>query len=372
MIAVRVALCGLVWSLAAPLGAQPAPLRVLNWYDYFAPGVLEAFTAETGIPVVVQEYDVGDVAEAMLLARGSGVDLAIISSEALGRMIGAGALQPLSAAALPPKSQLDAAILQRLEPLDPGHGFAWPYASGTLGIGYNARDLAERLPDLTPDSWSLAFDPEIVAQMADCGVAFVDSVEEVVGAALLWRGVDPNTRSEAQEQAALADLAAVAPHVMAYTGAFYEPLTRGEFCLVVGWSGDILAAGADGNPDLRYVVPREGGLFWSDVFVVPVDAAQADSAHQLIAYLSRPSVAATSANYVWGLTPVRAARPLMDPVIRNHTAAWLNPLTWGRLVTLRSVSKPRKAALLSAWTQQRVGPLIEVCVNDCREAPRKP
>ena len=361
----RAALCGLLVSLAAPLAADPAPLRLLNWYDYLAPGVLDAFTAETGIPVIVQEYESGDAAEAMLLARGSGVDLAIVSSEVLVRLIGAGALRPLSGSLLQPLSQLDGTLLERLAPLDPGHVFAWPYVSGTLGIGYDARALAARLPGVTADSWSLAFDPDVVSRMADCGVAIVDSVEEVVGAALLWRGIDPNARTEAEEQAALADLATVAPYITEYTAAFYEPLARGEFCLVVGWSGDILAAAADGNPDLRYVVPREGGLFWSDVFVIPVDAAQAEAAHRLIAYLSRPSVSAASANYVWGISPVRAARSLMDPAIRDHPAKWLGPADWNRLVMLRSVSKVRKAALLSAWTKLRVGPLIETCRADC-------
>jgi putrescine transport system substrate-binding protein len=149
-------------------------------------------------------------------------------------------------------------------------------------------------------------------------------------------------------------------------------MALGEYCVVLGWSGDVLTAAADSSgADLRYVVPREGGLLWADLFVVPVDAPRPAAAHRFIAYMLQPPVSAAAASYNLQPSPVRAAMPLIDRS-RDPAAGAGGPLSDDpRLMTLRSVTPARKAALLSAWTQLRVGPLLKVCGNDCSGPPRR-
>lgn len=358
-----------LWLLAGNLAVQAAPLRVLIWADYLAPGVIDAFTAETGQAVVVDTYDRADLTEALLLARGSGYDVAVVSSEFIGRLSAAGALQQLRPGLLPGLDAIEPALLARLAAIDPGHRYARPYLWGTLGVAFDADALDRRLETTERDSWSMVFDPATIARLADCGVAMVDSVEEIIAAVLLWKGMDPNLRSQDADMAAMQVLQSIAPYVKAYTSSVIEQLMEGQLCLVVGWSVDALAAAAEApERDVRFVVPREGGLVWADLFVVPIDAQQPEAAHGFIAHMLKPAISAASATHNLSASPVSAALPLMSSAAREAAEHQAVALDDPRLVMLRSISPERKAALLSAWTRLRFAPITQSCTDECPDS----
>lgn len=348
-------LCALLLATAAQAGS---PLRLYAWSDYLDPDTLHGFTAETGIEVVAESYDSGDTAEAMLLARGSGIDLAVVSIEYVPRLVASGALGRLRQGEMRRLATIDPTLLATMVAAGTPADRAVPYLWGTTGIGYRAAALDARLPDGHPrDSWGLVFDPGVVAQLADCGVALIDSAEQVVAAALQWLGHDPRAPTAATMAEALAVVERIAPHVSAFTSTLYGSLTEGEFCVTLGWSPDVLSAAETALPpgDLVYVIPREGGLAWIDVFVLPADAPHPDAAHRFIDHMLRPDVSAAATDYNWAAGPVAAARERVDPALRDSALVYPPPAVMQRLAFLASMPPVMRGRLSRAWSRIRAG-----------------
>lgn len=343
--------------LVAPAAAAP-PLRLYVWSDYIDPETLREFTAETGIDIVSESYDGGDTAEAVLLARGSGIDVAVVSSEYVPRLLASGALGPVRRELVPRLATLDGGLQAILDAAGSPSDRAVPYLWGTTGIGYRAAALDARLPaDQPRDSWALVFDPEVVARLADCGVAVIDSAEQVVAAALQWLGRDPRAPTPATMAEALAVVERVAPHVSAFTSTLYGSLTEGEFCVALGWSADVLTAAETAQPpgDLVYAIPREGGVAWFDMFVVPADAPHPEAAHRFIDHMLRPDVSAAATAYNWTAGPVPAARDLVEAPLRDSPLVYPPPQAMQRLAFAASMSPAMRGRLARAWSRIRAG-----------------
>src|SRR5690348_3747672 len=162
--------------LSSPLvHAEQRTVNFYNWSNYIAPGVLEAFTKETGIKVVYDTFDANETLETRLMAGKSGYDLVVPTAYFLQRQIKANIFLKLDKSKLPNLASAWPFVTEHLATYDPGNGFAVNYMWGTTGIGYNARKVAEILgPDARIDSWDVVFKPENLAKFRDCGVQMLD------------------------------------------------------------------------------------------------------------------------------------------------------------------------------------------------------
>jgi putrescine transport system substrate-binding protein len=287
------------------------------------PALLKEFTTETGIRTTYDTFDSNEVLETKVLQGGTGYDVVVPSNHNLPRYIAAGAIRPLDKAELPNLRNLDPAVVARLQAFDPGERYSVPYMQGTIGIGYNADALAKRLPGVKVESWAVAFDPAIVAKLADCGVYFLDASEDMYAVALRYLGKDPNSKALADYQAATELLLKVRPYVRKFhSSAYIDALAGGDICLAVGYSGDVLqaksrAAEAKNGVRIAYAIPKEGTQVWYDLFVIPADAPDPAQAHRFVDFMLRPDVIARASNATRYANANAAARPLVDPAIRD-------------------------------------------------------
>ena len=97
-------------------------VHIYNWSDYIAPNTLADFEKATGIKPVYDVFDSNETLEGKLLAGRTGYDVVVPSNHFLGKQIKAGAFQKLDKSQLPNYSNLDPALLKRLEQNDPGNG----------------------------------------------------------------------------------------------------------------------------------------------------------------------------------------------------------------------------------------------------------
>lgn len=169
----------------APLGSMTparadAVLNVANWTDYIDQKALEEFTKETGIRVIYDTYDSNEILETRLLAGGAGYDIVAPSATFLQRQIKAGVFQKLNKALLPNLKGISADISARLAVYDPGNEYSVPYMWFTTGVAYNTAKIKERLGDKAMDTWDIVFKPENMKKLADCGVYFLDSPEDIL------------------------------------------------------------------------------------------------------------------------------------------------------------------------------------------------
>jgi spermidine/putrescine transport system substrate-binding protein len=142
-------------------------------------------------------------------------------------------------------------------------------------------------------------------------------------AGLLVNGVDPATSTERDWHAAGAALEKQHGLVRGYYDQRYiDVLERGETWISQAWSGDVFQANASGHPELRFVVPDEGVMHWTDNMMIPAGAANPLSAMAWMNYYYQPHVAALVADWVEYITPVPAAQGILrktDPAVARSS-----------------------------------------------------
>ena len=293
---------------ASKAAAKPAAgqkiVNVYNWSDYIDPAALEQFTKETGIEVRYDVFDSNEVLETKLLAGRTGYDVVVPSGSFLERQIRADVFRSLDRSQLPNLRHLDAGMQSLAAGHDPGNAHGVIYMWGTTGIGYNAGKVRAIDPNAPVNSWALVFDPKQAAKYRDCGISLLDAPSEMVKAALAWKGRDPNSQNADDLKLAEDVLMSIRPYVrMIHSSNYIDALARGEICVAVGWSGDMLqardlASEAGDGVVVEYAVPKEGSIAWFDLLAIPADAPHPEAAHAFINYLLEPEVAARNANYV--------------------------------------------------------------------------
>ncbi|WP_048648691.1 polyamine ABC transporter substrate-binding protein [Nitratireductor soli] len=341
--------------------AQDRVVNVYNWSDYIDESILEDFTKETGIKVVYDVYDSNEILETKLLAGGSGYDVVVPSGEFLGRQIGAGVFQKLDKAKLPNLSNMWDMISERTAIYDPGNEYSINYMWGTTGIGYNAGKVEEILGTAKVDTWDVLFKPELAAKFKDCGIHMLDSASEVVRAALIYQGLDPNTPSADDLAKAEELLSAVRPYVRKFHSSEYiNGLANGDICLALGYSGDIFqardrAAEAEQGVEVGYSIPKEGALLWFDQMAIPADAPHAAEAHEFLNYIMRPDVIAKASNYVVYANGNKAAQAEMDEEVTGDPAVYPDEATMAKLQAPLPYDMRTQRVVTRMWTKVVTG-----------------
>jgi putrescine transport system substrate-binding protein len=298
--------------------------KVLNlyiWTDYLAPGTIASFEKQTGIKVRVSYFDTNETLEGRMLTGSSGFDVVVPTAPYLQRQVRSGAYLPLDKGRLPNLANLDPAIMSRVALNDPGNVHGVVYAWGTYGIGYNAKMVAEALPNVPLNSWRLIFDPAFAAKLAKCGINLLDAPAGVVRLVLAYLGKNPDAPS-AQD---LADVEAVLSKIRPYIRTIdssinIQAMANGDICVALGYNGDFVQARnrakeAKNGVQIGYLIPDEGSLLWFDMLAIPRDAPNAANAHLFIDYLMNPQVIANISNFIGFANANSAASPLLDASI---------------------------------------------------------
>jgi len=285
--------------------AQQKRLFVYIFPNYFAEDTIENFTSQSGIDTRLDYFDTHEMAEAKPITGGSGYDVAFPGVPVAGRLIAAGALQKLDKSKLKKYGNLDPFYLEMISSFDPNHDYMVPYIVTTVGIAYNTKALAARLPNVPVDSLDMFFKPEITEKFADCGIGMLDSPNEVIPIALNYLGLDPYSTEEKDLEQAKALLMKLRPFVRhMHTSQLIDDMAAGELCLAFMWNGDAnignrQAEEAGMDFEVIYRLPKEGTSISLDNMIIPADATNVDEAHAFIDYILEPKVAADITNYVY-------------------------------------------------------------------------
>ncbi len=330
-------------TVAPTVTPTPRVLNIYNWDTYMDPAVLTSFEQEFGVTI---QYDIYASNEEMLeRVTSSSVDYDIVvpTDYMVAIMRRQGLLSPLNRANIPNFDNLDPAFINPV--YDPGNRYCIPYQWGTMGIGYNIRATGREI-----ESWADLFDPAFAGRIAMLGDARL-----TMGVVLLYLGYSPNTTSAAEIAAARDFLLAHSDAIAAYapdTGQ--DMLAAGEVDLAFEWSGDVFQVMAE-DPDLRYVIPREGSLIWTDNMCILAGAPHQALAETFINYVLRPEVGAAISNYIHFSSPNQAALPLIQAEDRNNPALYPPADVRARLFFLADVGEATAlydqawAEVLAAW-----------------------
>lgn len=352
--------------LAATFAVVPAlaaerEVRVYNWSDYIDPAVLEEFTKETGIKVVYDVFDSNEVVETKLLAGGSGYDIVVPTGPFLSRQISAGVFQKLDKSKLPNLKNTWPLISERTAKYDPGNDYSINYMWGTTGIGYNEDKIKERMGDAPVNSWDLIFKPEIVSKFKDCGIFLLDAPDDILPIALLYLGLDPNSKAQADLEKAGELLAKIRPNIQKFhSSEFINALANGDICIAVGYSGDILQARtradeAKNGVKIGYKIPKEGAQMWFDQMAIPADAPHVAEAHEFLNYILKPEVIAKASNYVNYANGNLASQQFINKEILEDTSIFPDEDTLKRLFVKDPYDAKTQRAVTRIWTKVVTG-----------------
>ncbi|WP_252271962.1 polyamine ABC transporter substrate-binding protein [Pseudomonas subflava] len=341
--------------------AEQPTVHIYNWSDYIGETTLEDFEKATGIKPSYDVFDSNETLEGKLLAGRSGYDIVVPSNHFLGKQIKAGAFQKLDRSLLPNWKKLDPALLKQLEVNDPGNLYAVPYLWGTNGIGYNVEKIKAALGVEEIDSWAVLFEPENMKKLSSCGVAFMDSPDELFPAMLNYLGLDPRSTKSEDYKKAEAKLLEVRPYVTYFHSSKYiGDLANGNVCVAFGYSGDVFQAAARAEEagkgiEIAYSIPKEGANLWFDLMAIPADAKNVKEAHAFMNYLLDPAVIAKVSDYVGYANPNPASDKLMDQEVRNDPSIYPSQEVMNKLYISTELPPKIMRQMTRSWTKIKSG-----------------
>ncbi|KQV23356.1 ABC transporter substrate-binding protein [Pseudomonas sp. Root329] len=336
-------------------------VHIYNWSDYIGQTTLADFQKETGIKPVYDVFDSNETLEGKLLAGRTGYDVVVPSNHFLGKQIKAGAFQKLDKSKLTNYANLDPVLLKRLEQNDPGNQYAVPYLWGTNGIGYNVDKVKAVLGLDKIDSWDVVFEPENIKKLHSCGVAFLDSADEMMPTVLNYMGLNANSTNPEDYKKAEAKLLAVRPYVTYFHSSKYiADLANGDICVAIGFSGDMFqakarAAEAGKGMNIAYSIPKEGGALWFDMLAIPKDAANVKDAHAFINYLLKPEVIAQVSDYVGYANPNPGSDKLMEQSIRTDESVYPPQAVLDKTYVSIELPPNIQRLMTRSWTKVKSG-----------------
>jgi spermidine/putrescine transport system permease protein len=298
--------------LAAPfaLSRGPAGDRVLNvsiWSNYIGPETVRRFERRHGVRVNLDLYDSNEAMLAKVQSGNVGYDLLCPSNYAIQILVAQGLLRPLDHSALPHLANVDPAFLDR--PYDPGNRYSVPYFWGTAGIAYRRSRVG------AVDSWAAMWDPRFRGR-----ILMLDDAREAFGAALKRMGASLNTADPVLLARAQAMLVEQKPLVRAYNSSNFEDvLLSGDVWLAQGWNGQFARA-MEQDPDIAYVIPKEGGSLFVDGLVIPAGAPHPELAHAFIDFTLEEEIAAEICATMRYSTPNAAAARLLPAALLANDA----------------------------------------------------
>lgn len=314
----------IIFFLSAAGHAEPSKiLNLYSWSYALTPEIVSQFEQETGIKVNLDVYDTPEVMETKLFAGHSGYDVVMVTLwPYFARQLSAHIYQALRLSLIPHWQGIDKDLLKRMEDIDPGNQHAIPFVWGTSGFAYNKKKILERFPEAPLQSTAMLFDPSVVSRFSDCGVVLIDSPVDVFPAVLGYLKMDPQSASLEDLKKASEALSQIRPSIKKFQpNPSARDLTSEDYCLVEGFSGELLQAqtlGKQSGLDIEYVIPEEGGALWVDGFAIPQDATHVDEAHAFLNFVLRPDIIAKVTNAIATANSVPASLAFVEEKIRTN------------------------------------------------------
>ncbi|MBD2362217.1 spermidine/putrescine ABC transporter substrate-binding protein [Anabaena minutissima FACHB-250] len=306
-------LAGCGWRLAdvraSTSSGRTDQLYLYTWTQYSDKELLQAFSTQTGMKVLVDPYDSNEVMLAKLLAGGGGTYSLIYPSDYMvEKMVEKNLLIELQNDRL---IGLDNLFPQFQNPsYDPKNSYSIPFNWGTTGLIYNSEVLKQ-----APEDWDYMWRNKALLNKR---MTLLNDVREVMGAVLRMLGYSYNSQNETQIEEAYEKLTELKPAIAAFdTDAWQNQMLAGDLVLAMCYSADAIRVSKE-NPKLKYVIPRSGSSLWTDTMVIPKSAPNIEGAYAWINFILQPEIAATISKRLKIATPNAGGFELLPNDIKNN------------------------------------------------------
>lgn len=287
-------------------------LKVYNWSDYIAEGVLDDFKAwykdQTGenIEVIYMTFDVNEAMLSKIEKGHEDYDVVCPSDYIIERMLNKGLLLPIDTQLLGSTPNYIAAnrspfierMFRSINPEIDANLYSVAYMWGTTGILYNTQYVTKE----EASTWDVIRNPKFAGK-----ILIKDAPRDVYAPVLIYLKQNELKSGKVTLQDLMSDssdesLAMVQDYLMQCKSGVYgweadlgkEQMTKNRAYVSLNWSGDAVWAieeAAAVNVHLDYVVPKEGSTVWFDGWVIPKYAKNVKAATYFIDFMCRPDIA---------------------------------------------------------------------------------
>jgi putrescine transport system substrate-binding protein len=349
-------------AAAAPANTEEKVLNIYNWPDYITQDMVANFEKESGIKVNYQTFENNEALQAKLIAGNSGYDLVVPGAVFAKSQIEAGLLRPLDKSKIPNLSNLDPAIMAKLDKVDPGNNHLVPWAWSFTTVGINKAKVAKALgtTPMPENAWDLVFNPTYTSKLKSCGIAYLDSPTEIMPPALHYIGKDAYSSDAADHKAAGDMLGKVRKDIRLFSSTMIDDLAGGKACVALGWAGDINIASAraqenKSGQEIEALLPKTGGLLFFDNLAIPKDAQHPNNAMAFINYFLKPEVSASLTNELSYATANKASVAQVTPEVAKNKAVFLDADALKVAVSPSSLSNATRESMTAVYTAFKKG-----------------
>lgn len=315
---------------------------VYNWGEYLDPEVLTMFEEETGIDVVYEEFETNEILYPKISSGAIAYDVICPSDYMIQRMIENDLLAEINFDNIPNIKNIGKDYMEQSRQFDPENKYSVPYCWGTVGILYNKTMVDEPIT-----SWSVLWDEKYKDN-----ILMQDSVRDAFGVTLKYLGYSLNSTDLDELTEARDLLIKQKPLVQAYViDQVRDKMIGNEAAIGVIYSGEAIYTQKE-NPDLEYVIPKEGSNIWIDSWVIPKNAENKENAEKFINFLCRPEIALMNFEYITYSTPNTEARKMIeDEAIRNSEIAFPDLSKYDNLETFQYLGTEADQTYGELWNQ---------------------
>ena len=325
------------------LAALSGTVNLTTWPSYHAQENLDKFTADTGVKINMTVFGSNEEMLAKLQAGSTGWDVLVPTNYTISTYKDLDLIQALDLARLP---NYDAASNEARftgEGVIGGTTYAVPKDWGTTGFVYNSKAMSQK-----PTTWKEFWD---LARAEATGRAMVHDYQlTTIGNALKYYGYSFNSNDEKELADAEKLMLSAKPHLFGINSDYKPSLANGDAWMSVCWTGDAVQLQRD-QPEMTYVLAKEGGEIWTDYYAIPKGAPNIEAAYALIDFLLTPAINAVEGNFHgYPLCDSRAIALMPKEMIENPVlypaAESLAPLEFGAAATL---TNPLRAEIMARF-----------------------
>ncbi len=248
-------------------------INVFNWGEYIDMDTVKAFEEESGYKVNYSVFSTNEEMYPKVENAAEQYDVLIPSDYTIQRLIEEDLLYEIDFDNVPNYKNVDPVL--KNTSFDPENKYSVPYTWGTVGILYN-----KTMVDDVVESWDIMFDEKYSGK-----ILMYDSERDSFMVALKRLGYSMNTKNMDEINEAKEMLISQKPLVLAYViDEIMDKMISGEAALALAWSGESMSTIRE-NPDLAFVVPKEGSNIWIDSMVIPKTAQNKEGAEAFINFM---------------------------------------------------------------------------------------
>jgi spermidine/putrescine transport system substrate-binding protein len=257
-----------------------------NWKEYTELSVLRDFEKESGMNVILYEYETMPMMIAEVQSNPGKYDVIIMDGNIVPVMKDLKLIEELNLAMIPNYGNIREE--HRRKPMYDHQGtYSLPYLWGTTGLVYNTKYVHEKV-----DSWKILWDRKYRGR-----IALMNDPREGMTVLLKSLGYSLNTSNPLELKAAELKAAKLKENGVRFgdTLGNIQKVMSGELWIAEVYNGDVFYKVGD-RKDVKFANPREGFNLWSEYLCLSYDSTNKEGAYRLMNYFLRPAMSARATN----------------------------------------------------------------------------